>query len=383
MTFIGKIEGLKAASLHSQYFEEYVLLSRYVDRLLIVTDTLKTPVKDLHIPDNVQIAKVPAIRVPKVYGSSKTLFYTMAPLMRRIDTIYVRTFSPPELCSLWVGSGVFGLPSVLVLPGTWLFGPPSRPIGKEKFYRWFLRRALDAADRVILYSRLMLPDVLLYHPNVNTSKFRYVHNAVNIERYSPLGDPDPDLVRIKGGRRCVLYVGRINEKKGIRDLILAFERVAREVPDSVLVLVGEGSKDYVMSLRGVVSSKHLADRVIFLGPVPNERVPKVLRTADVIAYPSREGEGIPRAILEALATGKPVVATRVAGTPEAVIDGHTGLIVEPRDVNGLSDRILRLLNDERTARLLGSRGRELVEREFSYDVVLPKVAELIREVNGK
>jgi glycosyltransferase involved in cell wall biosynthesis len=380
MTFIGRLEGVDAPSLHAQYFEEYVLLSRYVDGLMVVTDNVVA--RDATLPPNMEVVKLPSIRVPKVYGATKIFLYSMAPVLRRndIDVLYVRTFSPPELSAIWVAKTLSDMPSVLVLPGTWLFGHPSEARGKERFYRFFLRRALDACDRVVLYSRLMLPEIMIYHPKLDVSKVVYIHNAVNVRRFSPDGEVSQRLMSLKDGRKCVLYVGRVNEKKGVRDLIRAFEIVLSKQRDCILAVAGSGDKEYVEGLVKEVGKAGLDDHVYFLGPVPNREMPALMRAADIIAYATREGEGIPRVLLEGMACGKPVVATEVAGIPEAVIDGVTGFLVKPRDIVALADRLSTLLMDDSLRREMGLRARKHVETEFNYDTVIPKVASLLREV---
>jgi glycosyltransferase involved in cell wall biosynthesis len=292
----------------------------------------------------------------------------------------VRTFSPPELSAIWVAKTLSDMPSVLVLPGTWLFGHPSEARGKERFYRFFLRRALDACDRVVLYSKLMLPEIMLYHPKLDVSKVVYIHNAVNVRRFSPDGEVSHRLMSLKNGRKCVLYVGRVNEKKGVRDLIRAFEIVLSKQRDCILAVAGSGDRKYVEGLVKEVGKAGLDDHVYFLGPVPNREMPALMRAADIIAYATREGEGIPRALLEGMACGKPVVATEVAGIPEAVIDGMTGFLVKPRDIAALADRLSILLMDDSLRREMGLRARRHVETEFNYDTVIPKIASLLREV---
>jgi len=380
MTFIGRLEGVDAPSLYAQYFEEYVLLSRYVDGLKVVTDNVVA--RDATLPPNMEVVELPAIRIPKVYGATKILFYSMVPVLRSndIDVLYVRTFSPPELSAIWVAKTLSDMPSVLVLPGTWLFGHPSEARGKERFYRFFLRRALDACDRVVLYSKLMLPEIMLYHPKLNVSKVVYIHNAVNVRRFTPDGEVSQRLMSLKDGRKCVLYVGRVNEKKGVRDLIRAFEIVLSKQRDCILAVAGSGDKEYVEGLVKEVGKAGLDHHVYFLGPVPNREMPALMRAADIIAYATREGEGIPRALLEGMACGKPVVATEVAGIPEAVIDGVTGFLVKPRDIAALADRLSTLLMDDSLRREMGLRARKHVETEFNYDTVIPKIASLLREV---
>jgi glycosyltransferase involved in cell wall biosynthesis len=380
MTFIARLEGINSPSLLSQLFEEMIILSSNLNQTIIVTDQVFN--LDMNIPSNTRIVKLPAIGIPKLYGATKILFFSLTPMIFKdaVDVLYVRTFSPPELMAVWTAKMLAGVPSVLVLPGTWLFGRPSEARGKERFYRFFLRRALDACDRVVLYSRLMLPEIMLYHPKLDVSKVVYIHNAVNVKRFSPEGEVSQRLMSLKEGRKCVLYVGRVNEKKGVGDLIRAFEIVSNRQRDCILAVAGSGDGKYVEGLVKEVSRAGLDDRVYFLGPVPNREMPALMRAADIIAYATREGEGIPRALLEGMACGKPVVATEVAGIPEAVIDGVTGFVVKPRDIAALADRLSLLLVDDSLRREMGLKARRHVEAEFNYDTVIPKIAALLREV---
>jgi glycosyltransferase involved in cell wall biosynthesis len=380
MTFIARLEGINSPSLLSQLFEEMIILSSNLNQTIIVTDQVFN--LDMNIPSNTRIVKLPAIGIPKLYGATKILFFSLTPVIFKdaVDVLYVRTFSPPELMAVWTAKMLAGVPSVLVLPGTWLFGRPSEARGKERFYRFFLRRALDACDRVVLYSRLMLPEIMLYHPKLDVSKVVYIHNAVNVKRFSPEGEVSQRLMSLKEGRKCVLYVGRVNEKKGVGDLIRAFEIVSNRQRDCILAVAGSGDGKYVEGLVKEVSRAGLDDRVYFLGPVPNREMPALMRAADIIAYATREGEGIPRALLEGMACGKPVVATEVAGIPEAVIDGVTGFVVKPRDIAALADRLSILLVDDSLRREMGLKARRHVEAEFNYDTVIPKIAALLREV---
>lgn len=382
MTFIGRVEGLDAPTLHAQYFEEYLLLSRHVDHLKVVTDTVVS--RRLDTPPNMEIVKLPAIRIPKIYGATKILFYGFKPVLDRdnVDVLYVRTFSPPELSALWFGRLFSDIPSVLVLPGTWLFGHPSSAKGKERFYRWFLRRALDSCEKIVLYSRHMLPEVLLYHPKLDVSKVVYIHNAVNIVRFSPEGEKSKRLEELKRGRKCILYVGRVNEKKGVEDLVKAFRIVSTMHRDCILAIAGAGEAGYVEKLLEEVNKTGLDDSVFFLGPVPNSEIPMLYRSADVVAYASRGGEGIPRALLEGMACGLPAVATNVAGIPEAVVDGFNGFLVEPRDITTLANRLSTLIADVSLRREMGLRARRHIEEEFSLDVVVHQIAWLLEEVGG-
>jgi len=380
MTFTGKISGLKASSLHAQYFEEYVALAGHLDRLLVVTDTIEYLPPDL--PSNLEVVKVDVVRLPEVYGVTKMAGFCLQPLLKSVDVVYVRTFSPPELAALWIAGTLKGIPSVLTIGGTWLFGKPHESPGvKKSVFRWILRRAAYTASRVTLYSRYMLPEVMYFIPRIDLGRVRFIHNSVNVERFRPGLRPPSSWEG--DGRRKVFWVGRINEGKGVEDLIAAFAKVATSFKDVDLWIAGTGDRQYVDHLKRRCRELGMADRVVFPGPIPNEEVPRYMANATVFAYPSRGGEGIPRALLEAMACEAAVVATKVSGIPEAVIDGETGLLVGKQDVEGLSRALELLLADEGLARRLGRNARAKIVSEFSHEVVIPQIASLLREVSAE
>jgi len=379
MTFTGKIGGLKTASLHAQYFEEYLALASYLERVIIVTDTVEYLPSDL--PRNVTVLTLPKIIIPKIYGLTKVLFYCLPPLIsQQTDVVYVRTFSPPELTSLWTAKKIARKPTVLTLGGTWLFGKPyERPGVKKSIFRWILRRSAYSADIVIIYSKYMLPEIKYFLPKLDEEKLRIVHNAVNTDRFKP-GLPPPFIMN--EGVKTIFWVGRITEDKGVGDLVEAFSMVRKKVKDVKLVIGGTGDRTYIDKLRRRCSELGIEDRVVFTGGIPNEEVPNYMANCSVFVYPSRGGEGIPRALLEAMSCGAPVVATTVSGIPEAVIHGETGLLVRPRHPEELADAIVSVLEDEGLARRLGVQARIKMEAEFSHRVVIPRLAKLLEEVSA-
>ncbi len=374
ITFTGLLAGLNAASLHSEYYEEYTLLSKHVDNIIVVTDSVKSREK-LDVP-KMKIFKLPAIRIPKIYGLTKILFYCLAVIKekKRYDIIYVRTFSPPELTALWIGKRLLGAKSIIVLPGTWLFGSPEERVGiKTKIFRWILRRALYAADRVVLYSWLMLPEVSYYAPKLTNMKGKIViiRNAVNINRFRP-GALLPDKYRKLIGSSCyIIYVGRINEKKGVGDIVGSISKDI--LGDAKLVLIGKGESNYLEALKLEIQKRGIDENVVLLGEVPNKDLPGLMANARFMVYATRGGEGIPRAILECMACGRPAIATRVAGIPDAVRHLETGILIDPADRESLGRWIKQLLSDPQLVDSLGQTARKLIEEEFSYDVVIPKL----------
>jgi glycosyltransferase involved in cell wall biosynthesis len=173
--------------------------------------------------------------------------------------------------------------------------------------------------------------------------------------------PVPDVQRI-------VHVARLVEKKGTADLITAVHRLQRDLPDLRLDVLGDGPLrgDLERQVRELGLERH----VTFAGATAHAGVLDAVRGAAVVAVPSvtaRSGdtEGLPQAVLEAGALGRPVVATVHAGIPEAVDDGGTGLLVPERSPDELAAALRAVLTDHGAAERLGAAARVRVARDFS------------------
>jgi glycosyltransferase involved in cell wall biosynthesis len=166
-------------------------------------------------------------------------------------------------------------------------------------------------------------------------------------------------------------VARLDPQKGLGDLLEA----AARVPDASFVVAGDGPDRE--RLGETARSLGLHDRVCFLGH--RDDVPDLLRSCDVFVLPSLY-EGFPLSVLEAMAAGKPVIATAVGGTPEAVSDGETGFLVPPGDPSALAAAIRAVLSDPVLARRLGSAGRERACRTFSAAEMVRHVVRLYEDI---
>jgi spore coat protein SA len=173
------------------------------------------------------------------------------------------------------------------------------------------------------------------------------------------------------GRRVVLYVGKFSPGKGTADLLAAAGKVVLEVPDAVFVFVGSGALD--------ASGPHICR----LGPLPNREVLSLYPLADVVVVPSVIPDALSRVILEAMAAGRPVIGTRVGGTPELVIDGKTGILVERGDPDGLARAVVSLLRDAALRAELGEGARRYLDdlsgREGSLERLLEIYAGACRQ----
>lgn len=180
--------------------------------------------------------------------------------------------------------------------------------------------------------------------------------------------PDREAARVTLGldpaQRVVGTVGNLTPKKDHRTLVEAFAGVARDRADVRLVVVGTGPEQE--QLLDLCRERGISDAVLFTGV--RDDVADILAAFDVFVLSSLH-EGLPIAMLEAMATGVPVVATRVGGIPEVISDGVDGLLVPPGDPTRLADAIVSVLDDPATRADLGSRGRRRAEHFDLADAV--------------
>ncbi len=165
----------------------------------------------------------------------------------------------------------------------------------------------------------------------------------------------------------ILHVARLVDVKGAQHLIRALAALALRHAKTELIIIGDGP--LMRPLRALATSLGLEHRVRFLGALPHVQVLGWMRKAAILAAPSVRTatgrvEGLGMVLLEAAATGVPVVGSRLGGIPEAVIDGRTGFLVPERDVDALAQRIGELLDDAAMRRRMGGHARALVERHF-------------------
>ena len=175
----------------------------------------------------------------------------------------------------------------------------------------------------------------------------------------------------------ILWVGRLDPVKGLDELIAAFARIAAVRPCR-LVLAGEGA--YRPTVEQRIRESGYAERIVMLGT--RNDVPALLKTADVFAFPSHT-EGLPNALLEAMAAGLPCVATNVAGCRDVITDRVDGLLTQPRDPVHLADAVLQILTDASLAQRLGRAAAEKVERAFRLEGCLQAYLALYTEITAR
>ena len=216
----------------------------------------------------------------------------------------------------------------------------------------------------------------------------WIGNGVDTERLRP-GNGAP------GGRRSlgvaddeivVGFVGRLVQEKGIIELLSAMKVASANVPNLVLMIVGDnkagGDRDRKTfdRVREYLDQNDLRYRVLFTGFL--EDIARVMQVMDVFVLPSYR-EGMPRTIIEAMACGKPVVATDIRGCREEVVHGQTGLLVPVADVPSLARAITQIVSQPQMAQAMGALGRKRAEAVYNEQLVLDREMTAFRELMGE
>ena len=243
------------------------------------------------------------------------------------------------------------------------------------------RAAIRWTQRHVV-TRIVVPSsstrvALLAHRWIDPSRVAVIPNGIDLDRFRPgIG---AGRLRAEIGAapsdRILGTTGQLTVVKGHRFLLDAFARLLEKESSARLVLIGTGPEDD--PLREQAKTLGISGRVHFQGF--SRELPELLEDFDVAVQPSIE-EGLPHSVIEFMAKEKPVVASRLAGIAEAVVDGETGLLVPPGDATALAEALRQLLADRERRLSMGASGRQRAVREFGLDTMIDRVETLFKTV---
>jgi glycosyltransferase involved in cell wall biosynthesis len=247
---------------------------------------------------------------------------------------------------------------------------------------WSDRWLAAFSDRLILVAEALRPRFRYFVAGEDQPKLAVIHNGVDLQVPATLESQRSALrarLNVGPGTVVLVAVGRVEPLKGTDVLLDALSRLPRGCQTYRLLLIGPVENEYRDVLQAQAERLHLENRVEFLGY--QTPVQPWIAAADILVHPSRY-EAFPRAILEAMALSKPVVASRVGGVPEAVVDGETGILVPAEDVDALAAALERLLVDAAARERMGKSGRWRVETCFGSDQHARLIEEEYRHLLG-
>ncbi len=206
--------------------------------------------------------------------------------------------------------------------------------------------------------------------------YEIIPNGVDLQHFSPEVAP---IEKYRDGKLNILFIGRLERRKGLIYLLRAYRQVKEEMPNSRLIIVGPGT-----TLRKTyewwVERSGVKD-VVFEGYVSNAELPRYYQTADIFCAPALGRESFGIILIEAMAMGKPVVASNIKGYASVLTDGAEGLLVTPKDSRELAQALLTLMDNEALRQQMGVKGKAKA-KEYGWDRLSQRIVDYYGQVLG-
>lgn len=257
------------------------------------------------------------------------------------------------------------------------------------------RKGARKTDFFITNSNFTRRDTLRRFRKIKPRKIKTIHLGIDPGKFIMKWDQPQRVYQLKRkwrahGKKVVLFVGKINKKKGIDTLIQAVQKLKKNNKNLLLIIVGgsehgiKRKNSYFRKIEKKAKRSLGKKHVRFIGFVPPRKVAEFYAIADVFVCPSIWKEPFGRVNLEAMASGVPVVSTKVGGISEVVVHRKTGyLVCNPRNVKLLAIYISKLLNNPTLSRKMGVAGRKRAVIVFSWNSVIRKINKVYRSVGGR
>ncbi|MDO9566917.1 MAG: glycosyltransferase family 4 protein [Candidatus Desulfaltia sp.] len=340
-------------------------------------DEVRTVEKDLAEAERegVRIITIPDLvrRIHPFYDLKA--FFALIKILchERPDIVHTHT-SKAGILGRWAAF-LAGIPVIIHTPhGHVFWGYSGRR--KTSFYIMLEKITARITDKIVALTQQEKRDHL--HFCIATEdKFSVVHSGINLDRFSRMSVDFAAMKRRLGipeGNMVVGTVGRLTPVKGHKYLIKAAGKIVKTRPDTTFVFLGDG--ELSDELKKMTFSLGIEENIKFLGWRPD--VAEVMSTFDIFALPSLN-EGMGRVLVEAMALGKPIVASDIGGIPDLVVDGENGYLVPVGDVETLAARIRRLLDDPGKREEMGNTGQRYALK-YSSEEMMKKIDRLYREL---
>lgn len=361
-------------------------LRRRAHDLVVITNRTSPTTPEHDVVDGIEVWRLPPIRARSPVGKWLWLPWALAGLRTRrrsFDAIVVVDQRATGVAAL-AAARLFR--KALVIQPQTTGTLDGRHPGKSgpsailnRVVTWPLRRCYVQADLIACIARSIEAEAR--EMGVDDTRIAYVPNPVDVRLFAPLAESERAAVRaslsLESGQIVFAFTGRLSREKGIRELLQAWSAAA--LVNARLLVIGPDMPGHPWDegpwIREYLRAKGLEASVQLLGPRPHPELARFMGAADVAVLPSHfEAQGL--AAVEAMACGRPLVATNVGGVPDFVADGVNGLLVPPKDVAALAAALTRIAGDEPARLRMGLAARETALR-FAEDRVLEAFAERI------
>ncbi len=233
-----------------------------------------------------------------------------------------------------------------------------------------LKKWMKKLDGKIAVSKAAMEFINRYFPG----DYVIIPNGIDLEHFSDKASP---IEKYRDDKLNILFVGRLEKRKGFKYLLGAYARVKKEFPQCRFIVVSPAGRQCQQYQR--IAAIRRLDDVVFADHVSFEELPGYYNTADICCSPATGWESFGMVLMEAMATGKPVVASDIPGYAGVISHGVEGLLVKPRDEKALASALMSLLRDKSMREKMGERGK-LKAKDYSWDIVARRVMEYYEEL---
>ena len=266
----------------------------------------------------------------------------------------------------------------------YVYGSETLRFGNSRMMSWLMKKVIEEAEELVPNSEFTMHEYERW--GISQEKMVTIVPGVDIVFFHPEGKSRYLVEKYRlQDKLVIMTVGRLDERKGHDMVIRAVSHVVKQFPNVVYMIVGKGREE--QRLKKLADNLKLQDLVVFAGFVADESLPDYYNLCDVFVLSNRETEshdqlkgdyeGFGVVFLEASACGKPVIAGKSGGSCEAVVDGVTGLMVDPRSESEIAHAIERILADKNFANRLGMAGRNRAEKEFDWQHIAKTMEDIL------
>ncbi len=332
------------------------------------------PARLSHFDENVYLHKVetgdyPLFQNYTPYSLSLAVKIREVAVNHDLDVVHVH-YAIPHAASAYLAKQMLGPDRIRTL--TTLHGTDITLVGMMPSFFEVTRFTISVSDGITAVSNF-LRDETVEQFKVD-KPIDVIHNFVDSEEFSPKCDPEIKRRLAPNGERLLMHVSNFRKVKNLPVVLKVFNEVKKEQPTR-LILVGDGPE--IEATERLASELGIAEDVVFLGD--QEYVAEILPVGDVFLLPS-EHESFGLAALEAMSCGVPVVGSRVGGLHEVIVDGETGFLCDPHDVQCMTRLVLSLLKSEDYRRKTGDNARNRAIAEFGRDKIVSQYLDVYRNL---
>ena len=327
--------------------------------------------KEVFEENNVQVMEFP---LQRIYGfqaikyAMKLIYFIKKEKIKIIQTFHL-------LPDLYV-------PIVAKMAGTPIIISSRRDLGFDKNkYHLFMQRGINVFVNKIMVNSKAVKNIVIENENVSSSKIQKIYNGVELKnnKTNNFKNEIRKKLNIKQSEFIIGILGHHRAIKGGKYFIDACPRILEQVPNTKFLIIGGGP--LIEELEKRAKDLGILNHIIFAGYLINGS--DYLSIMD-ISVNSSLSEGFSNTILESMAFGVPMVATKVGGNPEAIVDGKTGILVPPKDSSAIANAVIRILEDRALAESMGKSAKKRVEEIFSMKRMVSEIVSLYESlINGR